>query len=127
MARQLTDKQEAFCQEFVSNGYNPQKAYLAIYNTINPQQASTKAWELQQKPEIKARITEIQKDRFEALCINADRVAEELSKVAFAEKGDKYYNATAKLKALDLLQKQLGIQTAKVEAKVDNNIVVNVE
>lgn len=125
MARQLVEKQEAFCYEYVSNGYNPQKAYLAVYNTKNPKQASDKAYQLLKRPEVKAKIAEIQKERFEQLSINADRVAEELAKVAFAEKGDEYYNATAKLKALELLQKQLGLQTTKVEAKV-NDININI-
>lgn len=51
---------------------------------------------------------------------------EELTTIAFAAKGDKDYNANAKLKALDLLQKQLGLQTQKIQADVNTDIVINI-
>ena len=52
---------------------------------------------------VKEYIRELQKERFEALNISAERVAEKLADIAFAAKDDNYYNVTAQLKALDLL------------------------
>jgi hypothetical protein len=45
------------------------------------------------------------------------RVAKELGDIAFAAKGDIDYNTTAKLKALEILTKTLGMQTQKLESK----------
>jgi hypothetical protein len=45
------------------------------------------------------------------------RVAQELAMIAFAEKTDEIYNVNAKLKALDLLSKNLGLQIQKTESK----------
>ena len=47
--------------------------------------------------------------------------------MAFAEKGDEDYTANIKLKALDLLQKQLGLQTQKVEADISTDINIVIE
>ena len=46
--------------------------------------------------------------------------------MAFAAKGDADYSASIKIKALDLLQKQLGLQTQKVEADVNTDIIINI-
>jgi hypothetical protein len=52
----------------------------------------------------------------------------ELAEMAVAEKGDEDYSASIKLKALDLLQKQLGLQQQKIDAKVDKTVIkVSVE
>lgn len=37
-----------------------------------------------------------------------------------------YYNSQAQIKALDLLQKQLGLQQQKIDANV-NSTIINVE
>ena len=41
----------------------------------------------------------------------------EISDVAFAQKGDEIYNTQSKLKALEMLQKQMGLLEKKVEIK----------
>ena len=64
---------------------------------------------------IREYITQLQKEAFEAQCINAERVATKLAEIAFADKSDQYYTAPNQLKALDLLQKQLGLQNQKIE------------
>lgn len=49
--------------------------------------------------------------------------------MAFAEKGDDDYTANIKLKALELIQKQLGLQTQKIDANVnqETTIIVDIE
>ena len=59
--------------------------------------------------------------------ITPERVANKLAQIAFAEKGDESYNATAQLKALDLLQKQLGLQQQTINANVETTIKLNRE
>lgn len=121
----LTKKEKAFCEEFVANGGNASRAYFAAYDTTmeNARKAYCKVF---RKPEVKAYIKALQQVEFEAACITAERVGLKLADIAFAAKDDEHYNATAQLKALDLLQKQLGLQTQKLEAdvKTDINIVI---
>ena len=60
---------------------------------------------------VKEYIATLQKEAFAAAAISAERVALKLADIAFAEKKDDVYVVTAQLKALDLLQKQMGLQS----------------
>ena len=80
-----------------------------------------------QKPHIREYITALQKQAFEAACINAEKVALRLNDIAFADKDDKVYSVQAQLKALDLLQKQLGLQKQTLEADVKTDIVIEIQ
>lgn len=123
---QLTKKEKAFCEEFVRNNGNACQAYLAAYDACYDT-AKAEGWRLLKKPHIHDYIEALQKEAFAAACINAERVALKLAEIAFAEKDDEAYGATSQLKALDLLQKQLGVQSQKIEANVstDINIVID--
>jgi len=122
----LTKKEKAFCEEYVRNGGNASRAYYAAYDTTleNARHAYCKVF---RKPEIKAYIKALQQVEFEAACITAERIGLKLAEIAFAAKDDKDYNAVSQLKALDLLQKQLGIQTQKVEADLHTDINITIE
>lgn len=122
----LNAKQRAFCEEYVRNGYNARQAYLAVYE-CDEATASPGGCRLLKKPHVKEYVRELQKEIFEAAAINGERIALKLAEIAFAGKDDEYYGANSQLKALDLLQKQLGIQTQKVEADVKTDIVINIE
>ena len=122
----LSAKEKAFCEEYIRNGYNATKAYLAAYD-CEYSTANSQGSKLLKKPEIKQHIEVVQKAAFEEACINAERIALKLAEIAFAEKGDKDYNASAQLKALDLIQKQLGLQTQKVEADLHTDINIVIE
>lgn len=121
----LTKKEKAFAEEYV-NGRSATEAYFLAYdceyNTANAQ-----GYRLLKKPPIRDYIAMLQKEAFAAACINAERVGLKLAEIAFSDKGDKDYNATAQLKALDLLQKQLGLQTQKVEADINTDINITIE
>lgn len=120
----LTAKQKLFCENYVSNGYKLQKAYMDAYPDANAATANKEAWKLMKKEPINALIRDLQHERFEALHISADKIAEELNRIAFY---DEDATNSDKMKALDLLQKQMGLQTQKVEAKVDTVIKVDIE
>jgi len=78
-----------------------------------------------QKPWVNDYIKEIQKERFDALHINAEKIANELNRIAFE---DTDASNSDKMRALELLQKQLGLQTQKVDARVEvNNINIDIE
>lgn len=122
----LTKKEKEFCEEYVRNGCNASRAYFHAYDTSSIENARKAYCKVFRKPEVKEYIAALQKEAFEAACINAERVALKLGEIAFSEKGDEYYNASAQLKALDLIQKQLGLQQQKIEADLHNDIQINI-
>lgn len=121
----LTAKQKLFCENYVSNGYKLQKAYMDAYPDASPETANVEQWKLMKREPINAYIRELQHARFEALHISADKIAEELNRIAFY---DKDASNSDKMRALDLLQKQMGLQTQRVEADVKTTIIdINIE
>lgn len=118
----LTKAQKAVLQEYVANGFNGTKSWLAIHPDTNYQTAASKVSYLLKKQEAQEYITEIQRERLEQLHINAERVLEELSKLAFGSVGTDC-SENGKLKAIDLIQKQLGLQNQKIEAKVEETVI----
>ena len=113
--RNLNEKQRRFCELYVSNGYKQGEAYLEAYGLTDMDSARAGACRILKNQKIREYITQLQKEAFEAQCINAERVATKLAEIAFAQKDDQYYTAPNQLKALDLLQKQLGLQNQKIE------------
>lgn len=124
----MTAKQKAFAEEYVLC-YNATQAYKKAYGNDNYTTANCEGYRVLRKPEVAAYIKELQRAQFEAACVNAERIGVKLAEIAFAEKSDKDYNASAQLKALDLLQKQLGLQKTKqeIEANVNNDINITIE
>lgn len=117
----LNHRQLEFINQYLSNGFNSTQAYMIAYET-SYETANRSAYRVFNHPEVNAEIKRRQAEHYAMLNISAERIAEELATMAFAEKGDKDYSGTVKLKALDLLQKQLGLQTQKVEADINTDI-----
>lgn len=103
------------------------QAYIFAYGQDQANTAHRIGYQVPKRPQCREYILELQKDAYRSACITAERVAQELANIAFAEKGDKDYTANAKLKALDLLQKQLGLQKQKIEAEVNTDINIVIE
>lgn len=122
----LTKKEKAFCEEYIANGCRASTAYATIYG-CSYDDARKRYCKTFRKPEIKEYIASLQKEAFEEACINAERVALKLADIAFAEKEDEVYVVSAQLKALDLLQKQLGLQKQHIDAEVKTDIVINID
>lgn len=122
----LTPKEKAFCEEYVANGYNATQAYMKAYNSPHDD-ANSNYRRVIKRPLVVEYITQLQKEAYQAVCISAERVALKLADIAFAEKDDEVYNVQAQLKALDLIQKQLGLQKQQIEANVSTDIVINIE
>lgn len=126
MTQGLTVKQKNFCEEYVANGYNATKAYNAAYPDAGEGTVRVNSCKLLKRDDIKNYIKQLQKERFEALNISAERIAEKLAEIAFAPKNDQDYTATSQLKALDLLQKQMGLQSQKMEVNGEQKIVISI-
>lgn len=122
----LTKKEKAFCEAYVFDCESATGAYMKAYGCAY-KTANTQGWKVLRKPLIQEYINTLQKEAFAAACITAEKVALKLSEIAFAEKGDKEYNATAQLKALDLLQKQLGLQKQHIDADLHTDINITIE
>ena len=124
----LTDKQSVFCIEYVSNGYNATNAYKVASPDCTDNTARTYSYKFMKNPDVRAYITELISGIFEAKMISAETIASELAIVAFQRREGlkEDYSEGTKLKALELLQKQLGLQTSKVEAKVDATTTVEI-
>ena len=124
--RKLTEKEVAFCECYVFEGLSATKAYQKVYGCAY-NSASANSVKVMKKDVVREYIESLQKEAFKASCLTAERVALKLSEIAFAEKGDEDYNATAQLKALDLLQKQMGLQKQHIEQEIKTNINITVE
>lgn len=122
---ELTRKEKAFAEEYVRNGGNATQAYLTAYDCCYDT-AHKEGYRVLKRPGVKEYVTKLQKDAYDAACITAERVALKLAEIAFANKEDEAYGPTSQLKALDLLQKQLGVQHQKIEADINNEIVINI-
>lgn len=122
----LTRKEKAFCDYYALENYSATQAYLKAYE-CEYNTASAAGWKMLKKPHIKEYIEALQKEAYEAACITAEKVGLKLAEMAFAAKDDEYYTASTQLKALDLLQKQLGLQHQKIEADVNTDITITIE
>lgn len=121
----LTQKEKAFCEAYVKH-YNATKAYIEAYGDNTSDYAHKEGWRVVKRPQCKAYILQLQKDAYESACITAERVAMKLAEIAFSEEDNAYYPHSAKTKALDLLQKQLGLQKQHIEADVSNEVIINI-
>ena len=119
---ELSPKQIKFCEEYIKT-YNATSSYEAVYPNANHETAKSAGWKLLQRQEIKDYLTKLEKEEFEAKRINYEHIASELAKMAFSE--DTPQNI--KLRSIDLLQKQLGLQTTKVDANVSSDINIKIE
>lgn len=116
---QLTEKEKLFVELFIK--YNQkEKAYKEAYGT---EKRANNAKRILDKPEVKEYLEYCRQQAFEDFCIDARHIATALGDIAFNEDNSN----KDRLKALDLLQKQLGLQTQKVSAEVETTIEVSIE
>lgn len=125
----LTEKQKAYCIEYVSNGYNAINAYISVSPDCAAGSARNGSYRYMKNPEIKAYLAELIGDIYEAKMISAETIASELAIVAFQRRESlkEDYSEGTKLKALELLQKQLGLQTQKIEQKIEQVVFMGSE
>jgi phage terminase small subunit len=99
----------------MANGFNAQDAYYTVFgNTTNKKPSYP--YVLLKKPEVAEYIQARREEMYNSLNIDAIRVMQEIAKIAFENVEDKSL-LTSKLKALELLSKNLSLQTQKTENK----------
>ena len=106
----MTQKQKLFAEKYISNGFNARKAYYEAFGADSKNKQPSYPYTLLKKPEIAEYIKQRREEIYESINIDSLRITTELSEIAFAEKGDPIYNTTAKLKALELLSKSIGLE-----------------
>lgn len=111
----MTKKHQLFADTYLSNGMNARQAYFTVYGP-NHTKDPTYCYDLLRRPDIKEYIEKRRQETYEALNIDAMRVMEEIAMIAFGEPGENL-PLNSKIKALDLLSRNLSLQTVKTENK----------
>lgn len=81
----LNVQQEKFIAEFVSNGGNGTAAYLSVYNNSGEATARANASRLLRKPEIQARLKELQDKATSPKILSSEELKARLSAIARRE------------------------------------------
>ena len=82
----LTELEERFCQEYLKD-LNGTQAYLRTGYKCQKDSAKVNSCRLLAKPEIQERISQLMEERSKRTKIEADRVLQEIAKIAFANIG----------------------------------------
>lgn len=124
--RKLTPAEEIFVAEYIANGFVASKAYRVAYPNANPNTVQGQAHKVPKRPAVRKAIMDAMKEHLGDFDELAAKALIKLEQVAFAEKGDEYYTAASQLKALELMQKQLGLQTQNIKAQMDSTATVEI-
>lgn len=124
---QIRDKHKFIVEKVLETGCSRAEAYHQAFPTCKRDRAKHYAWKVFQRPEVIEYYNHRQKEIYDSMNITAERLAMELASMAFAPKGDEVYTPSHKIQAVNLLQKQMGLQTQRVEANVVSNIVVDID
>ena len=120
--RVLTAIQRRFLEEYIKD-YNGTRAYMRACPNVDYETAKVTACHIMKKPEAHEYLDQLEKEKFQELRINAEHIATELAKIAFM---DDEVSKKDKMKAIELLQKQLGLQQQNIKADVNNDIIITV-
>lgn len=115
----LNENAKACVEYYLSHHpYNQTNAYDAIYPNPKRHRTITKnyASEFFRNPRVKKYKEERMKELYEEANVNAESIAIRLSNIAFDERDEM---TASSLKAIDLLQKQLGLQNKNIKMDAD--------
>lgn len=110
----MTEKQRLFAEHYLANGFNARDAYYSAFGENGNKQPSY-PYTLLKNKEISDYIQKRREEIYDSLNIDATRVMQEIADIAFEPRNEK--NVASKLKALELLSKNLSLQTQKIESK----------
>lgn len=110
----MTEKQKLFAEHYLANGFNARDAYYSAFGENGNKQPSY-PYTLLKNKEISGYIQKRREEIYDSLNIDATRVMQEIADIAFEPRNEK--NVASKLKALELLSKNLSLQTQKIESK----------
>ena len=119
----LTKRQREFCEEYIKD-YNLTKAYGRVYTSAAEKNWASLASKLFSDARIKEYVRQLEEQVFLEKGINAEHIAVELAKIAFE---DPDASRADKMKAIELLGKQINLYTQKVEVKDGLTIKVDID
>lgn len=125
---ELQPQQLAFVEILLGSlPYDPVGAYIKVYGDKGDARKNSKnASQVLRNPKVQEYKKIRQQEILADMGYSAENVARKLIEMGFAEKGDTVYTPQVQLKALDLLQKQLGVQQSKstIDANVREQVVI---
>lgn len=124
--RELKPHERTFAEAYIANNGNAKEAYHVIFPDASPDTCKKNGYKYKNIPEVKAYIAELYEQHFGEYKVLAFRALAELEIMAFAEKGDTDYTASTKLKAIELIQKQLGLQTKNINVEAKAEVEINI-
>ena len=122
----LTDQMKACVDYYLSHlPYNQTAAYNAIYPSQGRSERTlqTAASRFFHNPRVMKYKEERLQEIYDEANINAQTIALRLASVAFDNRDE---NTSSALKAIDLLQKQLGLQNKNINLDADINAAVQI-
>ncbi len=122
----INQRQKQFVDEYLANGMNARRAYMKVYNKTE-EKDYTYPYDLLRLPHVQEYLKQRRQEIYEGLNIDAIRVMSEIADIAFEPKTRE--NKSVKIKALDLLSRNLNLQTIRTENKdiIEVNIVEDTE
>lgn len=113
----LTKQQKAFCEEYIKD-YNGLSAYLRSHPKASKNTAKSDAYKLLKREDIIEYIHELQAEVVKISAISANKILKELDKIVMSESSSN----SDKLRALDIMSKNLNIQNTKTDGEITINI-----
>lgn len=109
---ELFPKHKLVADHYLANGFNAMQAYYEVYgrDKVEPRYV----YHILKRPEVKEYIEERRQEIYDSLNIDARRVMSEIAEIAFQNAGGNV-STTEKLRALELLSKNLNLQMNKTE------------
>ena len=118
--RPLTAKQRAFCEAYTTTArYSATQAYLQAFNASS-ETARTSGPKLLKDPRIIAYVHQLQDELVRISAINGSKILKELDSIAM----DPDTTKRDRLTALNMMQKQLGLEKTVVNS---DNIQITVD
>lgn len=111
----ISQRHKLFADTYLSNGMNARQAYYDVFGHRDNKDPSY-CYDILKRPEVKEYIEKRRLATYESLNIDAIRVMEEIASIAFGEVSEDL-PLNSKIKALELLSKNLSLQTVKTESK----------
>lgn len=123
----LTPRQKKFIDYYLDHiPYSTLNAYIEVYGDRGSHEKNVKnASQIFNMPAAKEYREQREKEILEEVGCNAVFIGRKLMDMATAAKDDQYYTPSIQVKALDLLQKQLGVQSSK--AQIDATLAAAVQ
>lgn len=119
-AEDLTSTERVFIEEYLSNGFVASRAYAVAYPNAGEKSLTSSACNLLKRPRVKKEVQRRLDAEIGDKEMLTSKVLRKLTEIAFSNKTDEHYNATSQLRAIDLLQKQLGLQIKNIKNEISS-------